>query len=100
MHIKDWRRRIDEIDRELVRLLNERSRCAQEIGRLKYRLRAKVYQPERERKILANVLGANAGPLDEVALRRLFQAIMDEARVIGERARRAAEQAEGRRKQD
>ena len=35
MNIDDWRRRIDEIDRQLVTLLNERSRCAMEIGRIK-----------------------------------------------------------------
>ena len=94
MDIDDWRRRIDEIDRELVRLLNERSRCAQEIGRLKRRLRAEVYQPEREREILDDVLRVNAGPLDEASLRRLFQLIMEEARAIGERAYREADSAE------
>jgi len=32
MTLSDWRRRIDEIDQKLVELLNERSRCALEIG--------------------------------------------------------------------
>lgn len=94
MDIEDWRRRIDEIDRELVRLLNERSRCAQEIGRLKRQRRTEVYQPEREREILANVLRVNAGPLDAASLRRLFQLIVDEARAIGERAYGEADSAE------
>jgi chorismate mutase len=30
-----WRKRIDEIDQKLVKLLNERSKCAVEIGHLK-----------------------------------------------------------------
>ena len=35
MNLSDWRRRIDEIDKKLVGLLNERSQCALEIGKLK-----------------------------------------------------------------
>ena len=35
MSVEDWRRKIDEIDRKLVELLNERSHCVLEIGRLK-----------------------------------------------------------------
>lgn len=96
MDIEGWRRRIDAIDRKLVRLLNRRSRCAREIGRLKRRLRASVHQPERERVILGNVLRANKGPLDEAAIRRLFQSIMDEARAIGERAYRETQPAKNK----
>ncbi len=45
MTIDDWRRKIDEIDRKLVELLNERSRCALEIGRLKRVESLPLYQP-------------------------------------------------------
>lgn len=48
MNLQDWRRRIDEIDRKLVELLNERSRCALEIGKLKQAANLPLYQPERE----------------------------------------------------
>ncbi len=33
--VAGWRKRIDEIDQQLVKLLNERSQCAVEIGHLK-----------------------------------------------------------------
>lgn len=82
MTIDDWRRRIDEIDRELVELLNKRSRCALEIGRLKRAARLPLYQPEREREILEKAQGANTGPLPDTAIRRLFERILDEARSI------------------
>ncbi len=82
MNIDDWRRRIDEIDRKLVELLNERSRCALEIGRLKRALSLPLYQPEREREILAGVERANRGPLPDTAIRRLFERILDEARAV------------------
>ena len=80
MSIDDWRRRIDEIDRQLVALLNERSRCAIEIGRQKQRDNLPLYQPDREREVLAAAENANSGPLSNQAIRRLFERIIDEAR--------------------
>ena len=82
MTIEDWRRKIDEIDRKLVALLNERSQCAVEVGKLKRETRDPLYQPERERQILENVAQANRGPLPETAIRRLFERILDEARAV------------------
>ncbi|MGH6630359.1 MAG: chorismate mutase, partial [Burkholderiales bacterium] len=51
-----WRKRIDEIDQELVKHLNERSRCAVEIGHLKKQLGLPAWQPQREAEILRNVV--------------------------------------------
>ena len=85
--IEDWRLRIDEIDRELVELLNERSRCAIEIGYMKRSLGLPVYQPEREQEILANVERLNLGPLADTAVRRLFERVIDEARSLERAAR-------------
>jgi len=80
MKLSDWRRRIDEIDRKLVELLNERSRCALEIGKLKQAENIPLYQPEREKEVLENAEHTNAGPLTDAAIRRLFERIIDEAR--------------------
>ncbi len=77
-----WRKRIDEIDQELVRLLNERSHCAVEIGHLKKQENLPAWQPQREAEILRNVVKANQGPLDDAAIRRLFERIIDEARSL------------------
>jgi chorismate mutase len=82
MKIEDWRRRIDEIDRKLVELLNERSQCAIEIGKIKRTTRMRVYDPQREREVFENVRRLNAGPLDEEGLRRLFERVIDECRRI------------------
>src|SRR5262245_1570457 len=82
MSIEDWRRRIDEIDRRLLLLLNERSRCVLEIGRIKHQTGDALYQPDRERKVLDAVNGANTGPLPDAAVRRLFERILDEARSV------------------
>jgi chorismate mutase len=80
--IDGWRVRIDEIDRELVALFNERSRCAIEIGHIKARLGLDVYSPAREAQVMANVTEANRGPLDDEAIKRLFERIIDESRRI------------------
>lgn len=80
MKLEDWRRRIDEIDRKLVELLNERSHCALEIGKLKQAANLPLYQPEREKQVLQNAEQSNPGPLTDAAIRRLFERIIDEAR--------------------
>jgi chorismate mutase len=78
--IDELRRRIDEIDQRLVKLLNERAACAVEIGRLKESAGQPIYQPSREAEVLANVRAGNQGPLDHGAVTRLFERIIDEAR--------------------
>ena len=80
--IDDWRIRIDEIDLQLVELFNERAQCAIEIGHIKRRLGLEVYSPTREAQVIANVTGANHGPLDHEAVRRLFERVIDESRRI------------------
>jgi chorismate mutase len=80
--LEGWRRRIDEIDQQILKLLNERSRCAVEIGHIKKALKQPAWHPEREMQILRNVVKANAGPLDDGAIRRLFERIIDEARSL------------------
>src|SRR2546426_166310 len=80
MNIEDWRRKIDENDRKLVELLNERSRCAIEIGRLKQIASLPLYQPEREREGLEAAERAHHGPPPDTTIRRLFERILDEDR--------------------
>ncbi|HEV2494585.1 MAG TPA: chorismate mutase [Terriglobia bacterium] len=80
--LDDWRKRIDEIDQQLVKLLNERSGCAVEIGHIKNKLNLPAWAPQREAEILRNVVKSNRGPLDDAAIRRLFERIIDEARSL------------------
>jgi chorismate mutase len=80
--MSQWRERIDEIDLQLVRLFNERTQCAIEIGHIKKQLGLEIYSPTREAQVIANVSNANHGPLDAEAIRRLFERVIDEARRI------------------
>jgi chorismate mutase len=88
--LDELRRRIDAIDEQLVQLLSARAGCALEIGREKKREGLDLYQPERESEVLGHVQNVNAGPLDNEAIKRLFERIIDEAR----RLERVAEAAE------
>jgi chorismate mutase len=78
--LDDLRKRIDRLDEMLVRLLNARAACALEIGRVKHMVGMAVYQPAREADVLAHVQTINPGPLDNGAIRRLFERVIDEAR--------------------
>jgi len=78
--IDDLRARIDDLDARLVALLNERAACALAIGQVKEREGLPVYQPAREAEVLRRVCETNGGPLDDGAIRRLFERISDEAR--------------------
>ena len=74
------RAKIDAIDERLVALLSERAGLALLIGRLKEAQGLPIYQPDREVQVLANVRNTNRGPLDDDAVARLFERIIDEAR--------------------
>ena len=78
--IDELRRRIDELDEQIVRLLNARAECALAVGAEKKASGIDLYQPHREAEVLLHVQSVNAGPLDDAAVKRLFERIIDEAR--------------------
>ena len=82
MDISDWRKKIDELDRELVELLSQRAHAAHEIGKLKRSAGMPIYEPDRERSVFSNVRGINPGPLPERDLLRIYERIMDVMRQI------------------
>ena len=82
MDIADWRKKIDEIDRKLVELLNQRAQAAQEIGRLKRNTKMPIYEPDRERAVFDNVRQVSKGPLPELDLTQIYERIMDVMRKI------------------
>src|SRR5579883_2870527 len=74
--LDELRARIDAINLKLVDLLAERARVAQAIGRLKHQDGTPIYQPGREREVLAAVVEHNPGPLTADHLRRIFTEII------------------------
>jgi len=82
MDIADWRKKIDELDRRLVELLNERASAAQEIGKLKRNTSLPIYEPAREKTIFENVRKVNRGPLPDLELQHVYERIIDVMRNI------------------
>src|SRR5687768_4442569 len=80
--LRRLREAIDRVDEVLVKLLNQRAKYAVEIGELKGHLALPVYMPEREKEVLRHVEATSEGPLDEAAIRRLFERIIDESRRV------------------
>lgn len=82
MDIEHWRKEIDEVDAELLRLLNMRARLAIKVGSLKRAAGLPLRDLERERFVLTRLQDANNGPLDEQAVNRLFRRIIRESRRV------------------
>ena len=84
--LEEYRVVIDQIDRRIVALLNERTEIVECIGRVKRESQMPVYEPRREDQVFANIAAANQGPISHDAVRRIFERIIDEMRGI-QRAR-------------
>jgi len=74
--LKDRRKKIDLIDRRLLKLLNQRLIVALEIGKIKREIGEKVYDPKREKEVLRRLKIKNRGPLNEKDLEKVFRTIM------------------------
>ena len=82
MDIQHWRSEIDEIDKELLRLLNMRARLAIKVGTLKKAAHLPYCDPERERYVLGRLQDLSYGPLDHLAVDKLFRRIIRESRRV------------------
>jgi len=78
--IDDYRKEINRLDSELLRIFNERAALALKIGGIKKELGIPVYDPEREKRIFETISNANPGPLENDAIIRLFERVIDESR--------------------
>ena len=78
--IEDLRSRVDEVDRELVRFLNERARIVQEIVEIKAEVGKPLFDPRREEEILQKVAEQNEGPIYDTSMREIFELILHRIR--------------------
>ena len=82
--VSEWRERIDQLDRRILELLNERAQHVLQLAPLKRQNSIPVRAPEREEQVVHNLQGHNRGPLSDEAVRRIFEAIMKEMRAVQE----------------
>jgi chorismate mutase len=80
--LEELRVLIDDVDRRVVELLNQRTRVVEDIGRVKRQAGLPIYEPKREDQVFANVSQSNQGPRTHEALRGIFERIIDEMRKI------------------
>ncbi len=80
MTIDDLRQDIDRLDSALLHIFNVRASLALRIGEVKKTLTLPVYDPAREKRIFARMKELNTGPLDDQAIVRLFERVIDESR--------------------
>ena len=78
--VRELRERVDEVDKELIRALNERARIVQEIMALKAEAGTPVYDPKREEEILQRVVELNRGPIYDSSMRDIFEMILHRIR--------------------
>ena len=102
MNIKVLRRKIDELDRKLVKLLNQRAQHSLAIGRLKQRGGLPLFIRKREQEIARNIRHANQGPLPNHTIEHLYEQLLQHTRAMVRKAlwaerRNAKRRAKGKR---
>ncbi len=80
MTIDELRMEIDRLDNELLRIFNQRAELALRIGELKKGAGLPIFDPGREKRIFQRMKSDNPGPLDDQAIVRLFERVIDESR--------------------
>ena len=78
--VRELRERVDEVDKELVRALNERASIVQELMAIKSEAGAPLYDPRREEEILQRVVEMNTGPIYDSSMRDIFELILHRIR--------------------
>lgn len=78
------RDKIDAVDNDLLRLLNERAKLAQAVGHIK---NGQVYRAEREAQVLRRLCAENPGPLKPENIEHLFREIMSACRDLEQHLR-------------
>jgi chorismate mutase/prephenate dehydratase len=88
VQMRRLRRRIDVLDRRIVRLLNERAELGREVGRAKAEAgRRAVRDAEREREVLLRVTMANDGPIPQADLLAIYRRLIAVTRRLEARDR-------------
>ena len=82
--LKDIREKLQKKDREIVKLLNERTELSIEVGRAKNTQGRAAYDPSQEGKVYDHVREINEGPLPEDALKNIFREIISSSRALQE----------------
>ncbi len=76
------RRAIDDVDRRILDLIAERVGIVLKVGDFKRRRSLPIYDPERERTMIEQLIQVAPQPLNAEIVRRIFERVIDESRRI------------------
>ncbi len=82
MDIAEWRKKIDDMDEQIVELISRRAEAAKAIGDIKRQSALPVYEPQREKDVFEQV---NRGPLDNAEMLHVYERIIDVMRTLQRR---------------
>ena len=82
MNLDDWRSRINDLDNQILRLLNQRAEAVLHVGDLKRRQGAPIYAPEREAEIFRRLTTTNSGPLTAEAIGAIWREVLSASRAL------------------
>ena len=82
MKLDDWRKEIDRIDSEIINLLNQRARAAQNVGELKMKSGLPIVDTEREDEILRKIVRENEGIIENETVIHIYGKILQKSRQI------------------
>ncbi len=83
--IDAWRKKIDELDEQIVQLISRRAEAAQAIGEIKRASSSPVYEPKREQAVFDHVSRINSGPLANAEILHIYERIIDVMRTLQRR---------------
>jgi chorismate mutase/prephenate dehydratase len=82
VNLQDHRKAIDQLDLQIVKLLNERTKHVLVIGRIKKSAGDEIYAPNREGAVLQRVCKLNKGPITNDSLRAIYREVMSSALAV------------------
>ncbi|MCM3038355.1 bifunctional 3-deoxy-7-phosphoheptulonate synthase/chorismate mutase [Paenibacillus motobuensis] len=74
-NLEELRTKLDTVNKELLRLLNERAEVVQAIGEIKEKQGVPKFDPVRERKMLDELTALNPGPFRDASIKHIFKEI-------------------------
>jgi len=82
VNLDEIRAKIDALDEQILKLLNERAQCAVDIGAIKRSTDAAFYVPEREKAVFEKLRKQNSGPLPEQAVKAIYREVISSIRAL------------------
>jgi len=82
MNLDDWRSRINDLDNQILRLLNQRAEAVLQVGDLKRRQGVPIYAPEREAEIFQRLTTTSTGPVTAEAINAIWREVLSASRAL------------------